>query len=114
MYDPAQYRDKGLGRRLYEKVAEGGVSKILKNPPRKEVATVASLSGPIENPGASTIEVIVKLLQNAFFKGSCPASSERSAASVAATPVPKAPSEPATQGGARPTDVSVLGSGAAE
>jgi Domain of Unknown Function (DUF748) len=71
VYASEQDRDKGLGRKLYEKAVEG-VSKILKNAPRKEVATVASLSGPIENPGANTIEVTAKLIQNAFFKAILP------------------------------------------
>jgi hypothetical protein len=71
VYDPAQDRDKSLGRRLYEKAVEG-VSMILKNDPRKEVATVATISGPVDNAGANTVEVIVKLIQNAFFKAILP------------------------------------------
>ena len=47
VYDPAQDRDKSLGRKIYEKVVEGA-SKLLKNAPRKEVATVATISGPVE------------------------------------------------------------------
>ena len=71
VYDPEQDREKGLGRKLYEKVVEG-VSKVLKNVPRREVATVATISGPVENAGANTLEVIVKLIQNAFFKAILP------------------------------------------
>jgi Domain of Unknown Function (DUF748) len=71
VYDPAQDRQKGLGRKLYEKVVEG-VSRVLKNAPREEVATVVTISGPIERADANTIEVVLKLIQNAFFKAILP------------------------------------------
>ena len=71
VYDPEQDREKGLARKLYEKVVEG-VTKVLKNAPRQEVATVATISGPIEDADANTLEVIVKLIQNAFFKAIMP------------------------------------------
>jgi Domain of Unknown Function (DUF748) len=71
VYDPGQDREKGAARKLYEKVVEG-VSRVLKNVPREEVATVATISGPIESADANTIEAIVKLIQNAFFKAILP------------------------------------------
>ena len=71
VYSPEQDRHKSFGRRLYEKTVEG-VSKVLKNLPRREVATVATLSGPIDNTQANTLQVIVKLIQNAFFKAILP------------------------------------------
>jgi hypothetical protein len=71
VYDPAQDKDKGVARKLYEKVVEG-VGKLLKNVPRREVATVATISGPVEGAKPDTLEVIVKLLQNAFFKAILP------------------------------------------
>ena len=76
VYDPVQDRDKSLGRKLYEKVVEGA-SKLLKNAPRKEVATVATISGPVEDVKAHTVEVVVKLLQNAFFKAILPGFDEQ-------------------------------------
>jgi hypothetical protein len=71
VYDPAQDREKSLGRKLYEKAVEG-VAKLLKNVPRREVATVASISGPIDNARANTLEVIVRIIQNAFFSAILP------------------------------------------
>lgn len=71
VYDPQQDREKGLGRKVYEKVVEG-VAKVLKNTPRKEVATVATISGPVEKADTSTLEVIAKLIQNAFFEAILP------------------------------------------
>lgn len=47
-------------------------SAVLKNTPRGEVATKADLSGPVENPKASTWELVVTLLQNAFFEAVLP------------------------------------------
>ena len=76
VYDPAQDRDKSLGQKIYEKVVEGA-SKLLKNAPRKEVATVATISGPVEDVKAHTLEVVGKLLQNAFFKAILPGFDEQ-------------------------------------
>ena len=70
-YDPTQDRDKSAGRKLYERVVTG-VSKVMKNMPRKEVATEVDISGPVESPQSSTVQAIVKLIQNAFFKAILP------------------------------------------
>ena len=71
VYDPEQDKHKTFVRKMYEKVV-GGVSRVLQNRPREEVATRADISGPLENPKVSTVEVIVKLVQNAFFKAILP------------------------------------------
>jgi hypothetical protein len=47
-------------------------SELLKNTPRGEVATKADVSGPVENPQASTWELVVTLIQNAFFDAVLP------------------------------------------
>jgi Domain of Unknown Function (DUF748) len=70
-FDPEQDRAKSGGQKLYERVV-GGVSKILKNIPRKEVATKVEISGPIDNPKTSTMQAVVKLVQNAFFNAILP------------------------------------------
>jgi hypothetical protein len=70
-YDPAQDRDKSAMRKLYEKVITG-VSKVMKNVPRKEVATEIDISGRLDNPRTSAVQAIVKLIQNAFFKAILP------------------------------------------
>ena len=44
----------------------------MKNDPRKEVATEVDISGPVENPSGSTLQAIVKLIQNAFFRAILP------------------------------------------
>jgi hypothetical protein len=71
VYDPRQDRDKSAFRKLYERVV-GAVSKALRNSPRAEVATKADVSGRLDDPNVSTIQVIVKVIQNAFFKAILP------------------------------------------
>ena len=71
VYDPHQDNDKTAVRKMYERVV-GGVAKILQNRPREEVATKAEVSGRLDNPKVSTIEVIVRLVQNAFFRAILP------------------------------------------
>ncbi len=50
----------------------GGLIKLFENVPRKEVATETKVSGKIENPKASTREVLVNLVRNAFFQAILP------------------------------------------
>jgi hypothetical protein len=71
VYDARQDREKNLFQQLYEALA-GGVSTLLENTPRDEVATKANISGPLENPQASTWQVLVNLIQNAFFRAILP------------------------------------------
>jgi hypothetical protein len=47
-----------------------GISGLLKNRPRSEVAT--KVSGDVEAPQSNTWETIVRLIQNAFFKAILP------------------------------------------
>ena len=70
-YDPEQDRDKTFVRRLYERVISG-VSKLMKNVPRKEVATKIDISGPLETAHGSTWQAVGNLIRNAFFKAILP------------------------------------------
>ena len=71
VYDPDQDRDKGLLQAVFESVI-GGVTDLLKNTSREEVATKVDVSGPVKQPKASTWELVVHLIQNAFFKAILP------------------------------------------
>jgi len=71
VYDPRQDRDKGTLRKAYEAVV-GGVSKVLQNRPREEVATRVELSGRLDNPNTSLISAVAGLVENAFFKAILP------------------------------------------
>src|SRR5262245_3290464 len=70
-YDRRQDQNKGFFHNVYERLI-GGISWVLKNPPRGEVATVTTVSGRLENPKSSTAEAIFGLIQNAFFKAILP------------------------------------------
>jgi hypothetical protein len=70
-YDPEQDKDKGLLAKIFEKTVDVAAS-VLKNTPRGEVATKADVSGPVDNPRASTWEVVASLFKNAFFDAILP------------------------------------------
>ncbi len=71
VYDSRQDREKSLFRKLYEGLV-GGLSSLLTNTPRQEVATQTTVSGDIESPQTSTWETVGRLIQNAFFKAILP------------------------------------------
>jgi hypothetical protein len=71
VYDKEQDEDKKLGAKLKEKAADL-VAKVFKNRKSDEVATIAKLEGPLENPRASTWEVLVNIVRNAFFQAILP------------------------------------------
>ena len=50
----------------------GGVSHLLENRPRDQVATVADLSGPLSDPHTSPWEIVVRLVSNAFVRAILP------------------------------------------
>ena len=70
-YDKEKDVDKTFGEKLKEKAVDVA-GKVLKNRPRKEVATVANVSGPLESPQTSTWDVLIRLVQNAFIKAILP------------------------------------------
>jgi Domain of Unknown Function (DUF748) len=59
--------DKGLRQHLYEG-AVGVAAKVLKNRPRKEVATVIPISGHVSRPRIGRWDAVGGLLQNAFIR----------------------------------------------
>jgi hypothetical protein len=63
--------EKTFGQKLREHLI-AGAAKILKNRPRKEVATKADLSGPLGSPQTSIMQVVGRLIENAFFKAILP------------------------------------------
>jgi hypothetical protein len=64
-------KDESFWHKAYVKAIQG-LSNILKNQPRKEVATVVPISGDVEAPQTSTWQMVVKLVQNAFFRAILP------------------------------------------
>ena len=70
-FDPEQDRDKGFVKKLYERIVTG-LSRLLKNPPRDEVATKVDVEGRIDQPNTSTFQAILNLLRNAFIEAILP------------------------------------------
>jgi len=71
VYDRRQDAEKSTFRQLYEGLV-GGISGLLQNRPRSEIATKVPISGDVEAPQTSTWETIVRLIQNVFFKAILP------------------------------------------
>jgi hypothetical protein len=71
VYDTRQDKEKGVFRKMYEMLV-GGVAKLLENRPREQVATKAEVSGLVSKPQTSTLQIILELIKNAFFKAILP------------------------------------------
>jgi len=71
VYSSKQDKKKPVLKKIYEKIV-GGLSHVLENKPRDEVATVVDISGPVEDPDASIWETVVRLVSNAFVKAILP------------------------------------------
>jgi hypothetical protein len=70
VYDPEQERGKGLIDKIKEGLAEA-LAQILENP-QERMATRFDLSGTVEDPEASTWQIILQLIRNGFFKAILP------------------------------------------
>ena len=71
VYDPAQDADKSVFKQVYEGLVEGIVA-MFKNEPRDQVATETEVKGPLEDPRASTWDILINLVKNAFLKAIVP------------------------------------------
>jgi hypothetical protein len=71
VYDARKDADKSLFHKLYEKLI-GGVAKLLENRERKEVATETRIEGPVDSPHSSTLQIVLRLVENAFFRAILP------------------------------------------
>jgi hypothetical protein len=71
VYDARQDHEKSALRKLYERIV-GGLANLLENRPRDEVATKANLWGRVDDPQASTLQIIAGLIRNAFFDAILP------------------------------------------
>jgi hypothetical protein len=76
VYDRRQDAGKGVLHQIYEGLV-GGVARLLENPPRDAVATKATVSGPIDNPNIGTLQMVLRLIQNAFFRAILPGFEEQ-------------------------------------
>jgi hypothetical protein len=71
VYSRAQDKKKPVLSKTKEIVADA-LANVLENRRTEEVATKASISGPLENPNADTWQIVRRLVQNAFFKAIVP------------------------------------------
>jgi hypothetical protein len=65
VYDSKQDRKDSVFHKIYEGIV-GGIGTLLRNEPEKDVATVVDLSGNLEDPHTSTLQVVSGLLRNAL------------------------------------------------
>jgi len=71
VYEKGKDSEKTFGQKVKAKALDVA-GKILKNRPRKEVATVVPIEGPVENPRAGTWPTVAGLIRNAFIKAILP------------------------------------------
>lgn len=71
VYDRRKDKEKSLFHKMYEMLI-GGVAKLLENKPRQQVATKADISGRLQQPQTSTLQIIVQLIKNGFIKAILP------------------------------------------
>jgi len=70
VYDPKQDQDE-VTKKMFETVVNG-VLDLFRSTTTGQVATKTDMSGPVDNPHASTWQILVKLVENAFFKAILP------------------------------------------
>jgi len=71
VYDRRKDKGRGVPHQLYEMLV-GGVTTILQNRSHQEVATRVDIKGSVGNPQTSTLQIVVELIKNAFFKAILP------------------------------------------
>jgi hypothetical protein len=71
VYSPSQDKRKNIFQKIYEGMLDG-LAWVLENRPREEVATRTDISGTLSRPETSTLDVVLGLVQNAFFKAILP------------------------------------------
>jgi hypothetical protein len=71
VYSPSQDKRKNIFQKIYEGILDG-LAWVLENRPREEVATRTDISGTLARPETSTLDVVLGLVQNAFFKAILP------------------------------------------
>jgi hypothetical protein len=69
--DPDKDRDKTFMQKVYAHLIDIA-AKVLKNVPRKEVATKIDVAGRVDQPQTSVLQAIGGLLRNAFIQAILP------------------------------------------
>ena len=71
VYDRRPDSEKSLFHKFYVGLVDG-ISKLIENRPREELATKADISGTIGSPKTSNWQIVINLIQNAFIKSILP------------------------------------------
>ena len=71
VYDRRKDKERGIFHQMYEMMV-GGVATILENRSQQEVATKINVKGQANKPETSTLQIVVSLIRNAFFKAILP------------------------------------------
>jgi len=71
VYDPQQDKEKPFFKKLYEGIVEG-VADLFENRKTDKIVTVADISGPVSDPDSSPMQIIGRLIENAFIKAILP------------------------------------------
>jgi len=71
VYDPKKEEGKSFGQKVKEAIV-GGVATVLTDQSRDTVAARTDLSGRLDDPQASTLQILLSLLRNAFVKAILP------------------------------------------
>jgi hypothetical protein len=87
VYERAKDRDKPLGKRVQAHLLQF-LAGLLKNRDTGKVATVARISGPVDQPGFSEWEAIRKMIRNGFLQAIRPGFLEREKNAGPAKPAP--------------------------
>jgi len=71
VYDSRKDKGRSIPHQMYEMLVGGG-AMILENRSHQEVATKIDISGSVGNPETSTMQIVVELIRNAFFRAILP------------------------------------------
>lgn len=69
--DRRSEKQKSLFHRTYIAIVKG-LSRLLENPETKQIATEATISGPVEGKKTNTGQVLINLIRNAFIQAILP------------------------------------------
>ena len=93
--DADKDRDKTFTQKLYARLVDIA-AKVLKNFPRREVATKIDVSGEIDQPQTRMLQAIGNLLRNAFVKAILPGFDRATSSSTEKAAIDKAKADTST------------------
>lgn len=71
VYDRRSDNERGLSHQMHE-IMVGGVALLLENRGHQEIGARVGITGKVGNPETSTLQIVMGLIRNAFFKAIIP------------------------------------------